>query len=413
MAQQHRASAPDGGTGPGHHLNFWEGLALRALEAEAMGPVAELEIHIYRNYPRYRHVLAALAMSGDEATQLMIAETGATVEAVIGGLLPGLLDIAKWVGLGAVIGGGIGALGGPADEITVPGGALAGAEIGLWVANSLGLGKLLVGMLKNLGNFVLYATDAAEVAWYAGDDPRVPAHTDEVTASKLFAAALAELWMALLTALVAEAMKRAAEAVHAQLREGTPTRSALNQVAKTIADSKLGQKAGEWFRDNFDKIQEAVRRHQEQQQKRLEQGQDSGNESLYNQASDIKQRLSSSPRTGPEWRDSEGRIKYPENNGFHSPPIQTSLEPGTLVDRYGHERGRYLSPAGTPFEQRAIPVESLDTPYTVYRVVKTLPVQAGPIEPWFGQPGMGTQYLVEDSVSDLINKGYLERVPAP
>ena len=82
--------------------------------------------------------------------------------------------------------------------------------------------------------------------------------------------------MALLTALVAEVMKRAAKAVHAQLREGTPTRSALNQVAKTIADSKLGQKAGEWFRDNFDKIQEAVRKHQEQRQKRLEQGQDSG-----------------------------------------------------------------------------------------------------------------------------------------
>ncbi len=66
-----------------------------------------------------------------------------------------------------------------------------------------------------------------------------------VTASELFAAALAELWMALLTASVAEVMKRAAEAVHGQLREGTPTRAALNQVAKKIADSKLGAKAGE------------------------------------------------------------------------------------------------------------------------------------------------------------------------
>jgi hypothetical protein len=45
--------------------------------------------------------------------------------------------------LGAVIGGAIGALGGPADEITVPGGALAGAEVGLWIANSLGLAAIL------------------------------------------------------------------------------------------------------------------------------------------------------------------------------------------------------------------------------------------------------------------------------
>ena len=82
--------------------------------------------------------------------------------------------------------------------------------------------------------------------------------------------------MALLTAPVAEMMKRAAKAVHAQLREGTPIRAALNQVAKTIADSKLGQKAGEWFRDNFDKVQEVVRKHQEQRQKQLEQCQDSG-----------------------------------------------------------------------------------------------------------------------------------------
>ena len=261
VARQHSASAPDGGTGPGHHTFSWDRLADAVLDAEAdLLPGGLLARHMLRNWPRYRHVLAALGMAGPEAQHLIVAETGTTVETVLAGFLPGLLDIAKWVGLGAVIGAGIGALGGPADEITVPGGALAGAEVGLWIANSLGLAGLLLGVVKNLGRFVEYASEAAEIAWYAGDDARVPLHTDLVNASKLFAAALAELWLALLQALVAEVLRRAGQYTAKRLAANDAFARALDEVTKQISGSKLGRNTGEWFRQNFEPIQRRLLR---------------------------------------------------------------------------------------------------------------------------------------------------------
>lgn len=34
---------------------------------------------------------------------------------------------------------------------------------------------------------------------------------------------------------------------------------------------------------------------------------------------------------------------------------------------------------------------------------------AGPIAPWFGQPGAGVQYMLYDNVATLIEQGYLRR----
>lgn len=47
--------------------------------------------------------------------------------------------------------------------------------------------------------------------------------------------------------------------------------------------------------------------------------------------------------------------------------------------------------------------------YHVYSVVKPLEVLAGPIAPWFGQPGAGVQYELYQSVATLIEQGYLQR----
>jgi hypothetical protein len=214
--------------------------------------------NLYRNWHRYRRVLAALRLAGDKARQLIVAETGTTVEAILAGLLPSLLDLAKWVGLGAVIGGAIGALGGPADEITVPGGALAGAEVGLWVANSLGLASLLVGIAKNLRQFVNYAKDATEIAWYAGEDHRNAEQSDLVAASKLYAQALAELWLALLQALVAEVLKRVGEYMAKRIASPEALRLSLDEITKKIGSSKLGPRTAEWFRQNFEQIRKVL-----------------------------------------------------------------------------------------------------------------------------------------------------------
>ncbi|KAG0342982.1 hypothetical protein BG000_010875 [Podila horticola] len=121
-----------------------------------------------------------------------------------------------------------------------------------------------------------------------------------------------------------------------------------------------------------------------------------------------------------------GNYTFPDDNGF---VINTSNEPikgnatlltGTLVDRFGSEFGTFLSPAEAPYPQRSIPPSNLDTPkdrpfypfnYHVYKVVQPFVVEAGPIAPYFGQPGAGTQYHTFSSIMALIKDGYLERVP--
>ena len=45
--------------------------------------------------------------------------------------------------------------------------------------------------------------------------------------------------------------------------------------------------------------------------------------------------------------------------------------------------------------------------YHVYKVLTDLTVLAGPIAPWFGQPGQGVQYQLNESVHDLIEKNFL------
>ncbi len=47
--------------------------------------------------------------------------------------------------------------------------------------------------------------------------------------------------------------------------------------------------------------------------------------------------------------------------------------------------------------------------YHVYRVLKPFEVLAGPIAPWFGQPGQGVQYKLSQNVLTLIQNGFLER----
>lgn len=83
--------------------------------------------------------------------------------------------------------------------------------------------------------------------------------------------------------------------------------------------------------------------------------------------------------------------------------------------------GDFLGAADAPYNQRSVPPSNLDTnpdaplypyKYYIYQVLKPLEVIGGPIAPWFGQPGLGTQFYTGDtgSVLDLIDMGYLARV---
>ncbi|MEM8811310.1 MAG: glycohydrolase toxin TNT-related protein [Pseudomonadota bacterium] len=114
----------------------------------------------------------------------------------------------------------------------------------------------------------------------------------------------------------------------------------------------------------------------------------------------------------PKWVKPDGDVDWPPNDGFDGPRKQQTLEPGTKIDRYGSEKGQYLSPDGTPFEERALPPSSAKRPYRRYEVKKPTQVESGPTKPWFDQKGGGTQHkLPEDvSVQDLLDNGYLKEL---
>jgi hypothetical protein len=113
----------------------------------------------------------------------------------------------------------------------------------------------------------------------------------------------------------------------------------------------------------------------------------------------------------PRWVNADGSLDYPPNNGFAGTPEAVNLQPGTRIDRYGDDSGSFLSPAGTPFEQRALPSSSANEQFQTFEVVKPLPVSSGKAVPWFGQPGGGTQYQLQGTdVKSLLTEGYLRVV---
>jgi hypothetical protein len=124
---------------------------------------------------------------------------------------------------------------------------------------------------------------------------------------------------------------------------------------------------------------------------------------------------------------------YPPDNGYvigrNGKPLETvqTLRTGQDIDRYGSEYGSFLAPSGLAYAARSIPPSSLDsTPaascnYHDYRVLKPFAVDAGPIAPWFGQPGYGWQYQLNASLVSgapagqfnvmwLVDNGYLGRI---
>lgn len=129
-----------------------------------------------------------------------------------------------------------------------------------------------------------------------------------------------------------------------------------------------------------------------------------------------------------KWTDEKtGRWIWPKAAGYsldiEGKPIvgKMILEVGTQVDRFGSENGTYVSAADAPFDQRSLPPSSLSTPvdglypygYHIYTVVKPLMVEGGLIAPWFGQPGLGTQFnlVAMGTVWQLTEElGYLKRI---
>ncbi|HEL0610584.1 TPA: TNT domain-containing protein [Streptococcus equi subsp. zooepidemicus] len=100
------------------------------------------------------------------------------------------------------------------------------------------------------------------------------------------------------------------------------------------------------------------------------------------------------------------------NQGFlNGEYVDDIIDPGTLVDRYGNNNtGRYFSPAGASFGERALPPYMEKMPKKTYITIKPIPNKKGPVAPWFDQPGMGTQYFTDMEGGYLEKYGYLVEI---
>jgi hypothetical protein len=117
-------------------------------------------------------------------------------------------------------------------------------------------------------------------------------------------------------------------------------------------------------------------------------------------------------------------ICYPPNNGLFAKLYSQPLKVGTVLDRYGSSQGTFLSPAGTPFDQRSLPTSSLTREYHRYEVLKEFTPESGIVASWFEQSGGGIQYYIGNTrivdkrdvlrklnrkspIQDLIDNEYL------
>lgn len=106
---------------------------------------------------------------------------------------------------------------------------------------------------------------------------------------------------------------------------------------------------------------------------------------------------------------------YPPANGFVNVDTVT-LQVDKLLDRYGSLYGNFLADAGASLGGRSLPAGSENRVYYKFKVIKPIPnVLAGKAIPWFGQPGMGMQYMVPNKINVLVANNYLiitDSVPA-
>jgi hypothetical protein len=111
-----------------------------------------------------------------------------------------------------------------------------------------------------------------------------------------------------------------------------------------------------------------------------------------------------------QWIEADCSYVFPPRDGFAGAAKTVRLNPGTLIDRFGHPGGRFLAPADASYMGRAVPYDRLKMPYYRYEVVRPLRVAAGKAAPWFDQPGGGMQYKTDRPVQVLVSAGYLKQV---
>ncbi|KAG6107780.1 hypothetical protein E4U14_004004 [Claviceps sp. LM454 group G7] len=125
-----------------------------------------------------------------------------------------------------------------------------------------------------------------------------------------------------------------------------------------------------------------------------------------------------------KWTDKSGWFIDPPADGFqldsqnHPITKTVTLCPDQVIVRFGSEEGSIMSWGAFRFEDLALPPLSLvdekgpnSAPMNFhgYKVLKPMQVTGGCTAPWFEQPGLATQYVINGSVEEAIREGFLEK----
>ena len=114
--------------------------------------------------------------------------------------------------------------------------------------------------------------------------------------------------------------------------------------------------------------------------------------------------------------DADGNIdweKWAPNGGRVAGTIKENqtIPAGTIIDRYGSQWGKYTSPAGVPYEQRALPYIENPNAYHKYEVLKPIDnVTISEIAPAFEQVGGGIQYELPSNIKKLKELDYIKEI---
>ena len=88
-----------------------------------------------------------------------------------------------------------------------------------------------------------------------------------------------------------------------------------------------------------------------------------------------------------------------------------TIPAGTIIDRYGSQWGKYTSPAGVPYEQRALPYIENPNAYHKYEVLKPIDnVTISEIAPAFEQVGGGIQYELPNNIKKFTKLDYIKEI---
>ena len=110
-----------------------------------------------------------------------------------------------------------------------------------------------------------------------------------------------------------------------------------------------------------------------------------------------------------QYENNHNRPYPPHNGAIHWSNRRTKLPVGTVIDRYGNPKGRYVSPYETPIDYSSLIMAKMSGEYHVYEVVTAISAEESFIAPWFGQPGGGIQYRLKP-IEYYISRGRLREI---